>query len=198
MEPSVNAKPGYPVAGLRFLLLWVGANTAAWILGLGVPLFAGIALFNSLSIEATTGESTSLLGFVVACVAGVMAFPTALSVGQWLVLRRHIAGAVWWIPASFVGMIGGIIFALSLQSSLIGRVGLGAVVALPQWLVLRRQLSGAIWWIPANIVTAFFWLRPVFSSTGLDAVDLFVPGVIGSLVTGGVLLWLLRHRKPTQ
>ncbi|MFC1960090.1 hypothetical protein ACFLYO_05230 [Chloroflexota bacterium] len=201
MESPVNTKPDRPTADLRFLLFWVVANTVAWAIGLISPLIVGIALFNAFSIEVATGESggmTSLLGFAASIIVGITTLPIAISVGQWLVLRRHIVKAIWWIPASVVGFIGGLIAIFFLSGNLIGWVVLGAMSAIPQWLILRRQLAGAGWWIPTGIIQVFIWRMPVVSTTDLVVADLVVPGVAGALVTGSVLLLLLRRRARRQ
>ena len=119
-----------------------------------------------------------------------------LGVLQWLVLRRQLARAGWWIEASTVGWaVGGAAFGLA---------G-GAVAGFLQWLVLRRRLARAGWWIAAS--TVGWAIGPVIVLFGgvigeLDAVLIVllvgalwgIGGVVGGAITGTVLVWLLRQR----
>ncbi len=91
---------------------------------------------------------------------------------MWLVLRRHLERAGWWVLAT----IAGVLVTLLLESLLfvpltvdimikaresgnveVLRVWLvresafnGAVLGILQWLVLRRQLAKAGWWVLAS------------------------------------------------
>jgi hypothetical protein len=131
---------------------------------------------------------------------------------QWLVLRRRVSGAGWWILASTAGGYGIIQagfegFSQSLESyglllSFTGVVALGgAVTGILQWLVLRGKVSRAGWWVLASTVG---WVLGVTVARafpwGGDDSDfigaLVVTGAVLGVVTGGALVWLLRQPVP--
>ena len=89
--------------------------------------------------------------------------------GQWLVLRRWVDRARWWILASTAGWGGAAalgttaygIFAAELRWEAVG-----IAVALPvlffgtglfQWLLLRRWVRRAGWWLLASGLS---WITP--------------------------------------
>ncbi len=142
-------------------------------------------------------------------------------VAQWLVLRRHVSRAAWWVLATILGMaVGGAIgmatgvsrsvaFALAVgDGSEVVRTGatLGAAVGVAQWLVLRQHFAQAGWWIPASIagwtVGAVAGLN--FVGDCAEFVRCFVGwvanGAITGAVTGLMLLWLMSRpiSQPTQ
>jgi hypothetical protein len=86
--------------------LWVWASVAGGTVG-------GVL---ALAVGEVVGEAS---GFEVAVVVGGAALGASLGIAQWLVLRRHLPQAGWWILASSVGL--GLGFAM-------GRV-LGGLVA---------------------------------------------------------------------
>lgn len=72
---------------------------------------------------------------------------------QWLVLRRRIAGAGWWIPATSLGFpialvivedamrpVGDFAAASILQGAVFG-----VLSAITPWLVLSRRIARAGW-----------------------------------------------------
>ena len=133
---------------------------------------------------------------------------------QWLVLRRRIAAAGWWILAGAVGgALGGAPawlvalhlprlahqFGLTLDAAAAvatgARVGAVALAGVAQWLVLRRAVRRAGWWVPICAVAALVGDRVSGTAVG---------GIAGlaiySALTGLVLTWLLRQprRAPGQ
>src|SRR3990172_6203045 len=136
-----NMKLQYTPVGWRFWLQWMLAS----ILGFAV----GAAMANAV----TDLIFTALFG----AVGGFM---------QWLVLRRQIAGAGWWVLASTLGFaiapiaaIAGVM-AIAQVMSLDGNpmaapillgVLFGVLSAIFPWLILRRQFAQAGWWIPAHL-----------------------------------------------
>ena len=173
--------------GWRLWLRWVLASVVGWGVG-GVVLGPVFSV-----VEPAFGLLVS--GAAVGAIGGA-----ALGVLQWLVLRRQLARAGWWIAASTVGWaVGGAAFGL---------VG-GALAGFLQWLVLRRRLARAGWWIVAS--TVGWVIGPVIVLFGgvigeLDAalIVLLVTvlwgsgGLVGGAITGGVLVWLLRQRLAVQ
>jgi hypothetical protein len=129
---------------------------------------------------------------------------------QWLVLRRRVSGAGWWVLASAAagyGILAGFIgYSESLSFgtllSLTGVVALGgAAVGTLQWLVLRGKVSRAGWWVLASTVG---WGLSVTMARAIpwsnDETDvllaLAVTGAVLGAVTGGALVWLLRQPVP--
>ncbi len=143
----------------------------------------------------------------------------AIGVAQWLVLRRYLQGAGWWILASGFAWVGSLL-VISMASgilnpivefiaSLIGRwwvIGynfvtgmvVGAGLGVAQWLVLRRQTQGAGWWVFASAVGgAVNWAVSV-AITQMDGISgTALPYIAGwaanGAVTGIVLVWLLSN-----
>ena len=213
MKPSAQTQVGRPAARFTPWLLWVAANTVGWTVGLVGALVAGTAVTEALGLGEATGEYGGfggLVGLLAALVVGTVMTAVAVGVGQWLVLRWYIPGAGWWMLASAVGMVGGIGVALSLGKTLPSWVAFGTIVAIPQWLVLRRQVSQAGWWILAgavagtvggstgHVMAEIIRTMRVVSTSGLLAAALYVPGVVGSTITGAVLVWLLSQSAPSR
>jgi len=135
-------KPQYAFVGSRFWLQWVLAS----MLGFAV----GAAMGNAVTDWAFTALFGAVGGFM-----------------QWLVLRRQIAAAGWWVLASTLGFaiapiaaIAGVM-AMSQVMSLDGNpmaapillgVLFGVLSAIMPWLVLRRQLARVGWWVPAHLL----------------------------------------------
>ena len=112
------------------------------------------------------GETLGLDEAVGLAVAGA-----SLGVAQWLVLRRQLSRAAWWVLASIVGgaLYGGAgravygavfgVVGVALGTAVGKPIGLivfaavfGASVGVAQWLYLRRKVSRAGWWVLATVV----------------------------------------------
>jgi hypothetical protein len=160
--------------------LWLG-----WTLASAIGWFVGHIL--GLTIERLTGNilGSSPTGFS----SGVLA-----SAGQWLVLRRRIRRAGWWVLATVAGEILGtgvgwaltvllnyiailaIVLgpaAIALLGPVMGFILLGGAIGagltgVAQWLVLWRQVRKAGWWILATTVSwaALLSLDMVLAVTG--------------------------------
>ena len=76
--------------GWKFWLRWLLATTAGWAVGL--------AILVSLPQTATPALVEGILFVLSGTLAGVL---------QWLLLRRHIRRAGWWVLVSAAGWIGG-------------------------------------------------------------------------------------------
>jgi len=127
------------------------------------------------AIGTTMGEA--VLGAVA--LGGVLG---AITIAQWLIMRRRLSWATQWAAATLAGgLIGGAV-ALGLLDALSGNGsetlgavlgtfgGLGAFCTV-QWLVLRR-VTRAGWWVAASVA-------------GLVAAGPLGVGVLGLLVGDG-------------
>lgn len=110
------------VAGATY---WVGANLAA---------IAAVALLAYVVGVVDAGEGVAVLG-------------TVLGVSQWLLLRRQLPKAGWWVLASSVGwVVGGLVSAIVsgvVAWALIGAVYGGISGAALVWL-LRRPVPATL------------------------------------------------------
>ena len=113
-----------------------------------MPTFAGFIVGGALA----TGVSGRLDSLPAAVVGGALA-GAVIGGGQWLVLRRLLPGAVWWIAATAIGQAVGLAVAAPLVGYETGPRDLavqGAVTGLAigalQALVLHRGATNSVWW----------------------------------------------------
>jgi len=133
--------------GWRFWLWWVLASTVGWFLGFLVGFIGGHAVE-----EILPSYGNAAIGAGLGAGVGIM---------QWLILRRQVSRAGWWVLASIVGLavapVVGTAVALAGGYSItpesfgvlvgwivVAAVG-GAMAGIMQWLILRRQVSRAGW-----------------------------------------------------
>jgi hypothetical protein len=154
---------------------------------------------------ALAGTSTVLVGLI-----GGAGLGGGIGIAQWLVLRRHIASAGWWVLVSVVGGMIGVAVGLVLSDALrplistllgeaiqsrptgprlalsntvaVGAAGaiVGVVLGSAQWLVLRRHVRSAGRWIVASCLG---WMAGLSLSAGM--ID--VLGIPLSLLAIGVV-----------
>ena len=189
------------------LWLWV-----KWVLASAVGGgVGGVAFANSFEIARgllLDGYLWELLGESV--VAGVGW--SVAGIAQWLILRRRVRRAGWWVLASTVGSIVGMIGSvpvLLVAFSLIYAVGaieavvilwgmVGCVVGIAQWLILRRRVFQAGWWVLASTVGGVVAAEVAWAIK--HAMSRAIGGAMGATVvgaiTGFVLILLLRHPAP--
>ncbi len=182
----------------QFLLKWSLANLA------GVLLVFVLVL----PIQVSSGDQAIFKGFAGVAIGLGLGFP------QWLVLRRYLRNAGWWLVATGLGFaLGGILLGFGTTPELARRglssesvgVVLGASASVLQWLVLRPQVEGAGLWIPAN--TAAFglgwWVNwsidfgLAYESLLSIIVGLLVLVIPYLVISGLAMTWLLRKRAPT-
>ncbi len=188
--------------GGKLYLAWVGANTIAEIIGLG--LSALLIIFLSPKFE---GDLGILFGALVMIVAGTFLEGVIVGVAQWWVLRRAILGfsARAWVTMTALG--AGIAWILGVIPSglmnlnetnnasapptldnlttlslaaLMGFV-LGPVLATPQWWVLRNYSQKALWWIPANALAWAFGMVIIFIAAGSLSEGSSLPTIVLTL-----------------
>ncbi len=182
--------------GWGFWLQWVLASTVGLLLGfiVGFPL-------SFLAMD--------MLGERLGQSFGGIVFGIGVGVLQWLVLRRRISRAGWWVLTSaaggygivqamflFEGYAGSLSFGELLSITGVAALG-GAVTGTLQWLVLRGQVSRAGWWVLAS--TVGWGLMSMIAALGTSwpgPMWLIVAGAVLGAVTGGALVWLLRQPVP--
>ncbi len=180
----------------RLWLWWVVAGVVGWAAGWGL----GWSEVEFWSVDIAAAEY-----------GGVVVGVTVVGALQWLMLRRQLAGAAWWIVASLVSGVvaGGVIYGVGGDAGFTAEVtrdldvgwvveaGLyGVVLGVLQWLVLRRQVALSGLWVLASTVG---WIvgDPVCSSLmDFGALSWVVFGAVYGAITGLVLMWLLRQSVP--
>ena len=132
---------------------------------------------------------------------------------QWLVLRRTVTQARWWVPASTAGLWLGVFWGLvvgagaaasgfEVVADALVLASMTVGVATCQWLVLRRQVAHAGLWVPATSigmgVAAAFQVSVDATLVGSELYDnvgiyltVFTAAVIYGAITGVVLGRLL-------
>ncbi len=181
----------------KFWLWWVLATAFGW----GVAVAVGLAVVGAvgLALAVVLGRAVGVSGFLAAAVGLLVgevmgwAVPDAMiGTMQWLVLRRQVPRAGWWVLATAFGWFVGVPVGLTGVGAVgqpraeaigllvmwpLGGAVAGAVLGVMQWLVLRRRVPRAGWWVLASAVGG--------------AVALAVVGA-GAII-GGALVWLLRQ-----
>lgn len=190
---------------LLLFLLWTAATSVSFMCGAFLSTLAA-----ELSMRQFRGiPVTPLRPIAVELIAGLV-----VALSQWWILRRHIPGAMQWMPATMAPWL----FALlarwappgsELRSPVADSVLSGPLFALAlgvsQWLVLRQRVPASAWWIPAAtagwtwagaIVTSSIVIHTMGSSWVVgDQVygELGLKGAVAGAVTGLALMWLLRR-----
>ena len=214
-----NVQTDNPKTGWDLWLQWVLAS----ILGYGGGTTIGNALANLVpQMTCTQSFSDSFIDRLTnfACIEPslsllliVLILGLAGGFMQWLVLRRRIAGAGWWIPASALGFPLALVIAdkalrlvgdFAAAPILLG-ILFGVLSGAMPWLVLRRQNSRAGWWLPAHLlgslvggalgIVAFhaMALLRLYQFPWAAGGAMFGAGL--GAITGITLVWLLR--QPT-
>lgn len=179
MQRTTTLRTAKTRAGLRLWLWWVLANALGFSFGTLLAVVSTDAFL--LAVPETTGS----------LVRGVL-HGGVLGLAQWLIVRRRLPAARWWILATMV------------SSSMIAFMGLAAVVlgglalGLAQWLVLRRHVAHAGSWILASLMA---WLigwnvggnlgydlfnLVVADQTTYSTIEFAIPSAIGNAVGGAI------------
>lgn len=108
---------------------WAVASTAAWPVDMILVAFVGTAV--ALGARLLGGADGPLAGIDsadVGSVTGTILYGAVLGVLQWLVLRRWVARAGWWVLASGVGWVAaGLLSGIDAEGGIVGRTLIGVV-----------------------------------------------------------------------
>ena len=158
----------------RFLLWWVLATTTGWGLSLLLGIVAWVPFYRAYSalfgVRNWAHVSNVSYAFEQAANGAFLGILFGVTIGffQWLVLRRHISRACWWIVATIAGLGLGTPLAAVAQHDifdnnfwvaaplylmLIAATVPGIVVGLLQRLVLQRHFDRTWWWILSSALT---------------------------------------------
>jgi len=168
---GLTSKPDqHPLGGLS-LFLWVLVTAVSWglipflVLVVLVPVFG--ALFIVRAIVEPSESYYAFQGAILGILLGVP-FGAVIGILQWLVLRRHISWAYWWIAATVAGLtIGTPLGIVALRPLFTGPASIGGssyfvilaalvpgiIVGLLQRLVLRRHFDRTWWWMAPSALT---------------------------------------------
>jgi hypothetical protein len=186
--------------GTGFWLAWILASA----IGFGVGGAIGYAIMSVLN--STTVIVGLAFGAVFGAAGGTM---------QWLILRRQITGAGWWVLATSAA------FALAGIAALVVSIDLGgnslvagiAFVAMSgvfggsmQWLILRRQGVRAGQWPLATLLGLFLGFAMGFSVIVLSPTfNALVMALFGAgfgagsgALTGAALIRMLRQSHSSD
>lgn len=140
------------------------------------------------------------LGWLVGLfLLGEVGIGACVGLAQWLVLRREVANAGWWILVSAVAwLVGWELIAAGLLppgtnliSALVVGAIMGSFLGVGQWLLLRRWTQYASMWIPANLSAWSVSFSGMFGGA-------IMAGVVAGAVTGLVLDLLLRYPRAEK
>ncbi|HLF89559.1 MAG TPA: hypothetical protein VI451_11470 [Anaerolineales bacterium] len=180
--------------GWAFWLMWVLANTVAWIVGMSVLWVLSFIL------GPLTQGPLQLVGWAIvgSFVGGFF------GVNHWFLFRPLGANTIghwahWWVLATIAGWSAAIMVIIGLGTgenlgfTVTGAV-IGISVGIPQWFVLRPYAQRAEWWGLSNMVG---WIL------GLAMIDVLgqglgfpLVGMVSGTLTGGMMVWLLRNPRP--
>ena len=197
--------------GWRFGLRWVLLTIAGW--AIGFPLSFVFVAVAGLIIGVHEGSILLKLGLDNA--AAFVVLVAVVSLMQWLALRRVVQRAGFWVPASIIGFtisssIHGVVCHVYGYPDDLGPLGAlvwtlffilgGTLTGLLQQRILRHQVRRSGWWVPASaagwgLVVIGFGIVSKILGVRLQVVGLIVSSGLLGIVTGGVLIWLLRQPR---
>lgn len=188
-------------SGRYFWLSWVFASSAGMAAGLALTFL----ILNAIDLFLVINQDRFLAYIMLPSIG------TSIGFAQWLVLRRRITQARWWILASVVGysvcLVTLLVFDdLRLPSEKLWPDALlllltGVVVGVPQWIVLRRYDPRAGWWVLASGLGLLGQLvvvaNPASTPVGFIGYLAFEGAFLGA-VTGFLLVRLLGGRPMRE
>ena len=194
--------------GWHFWLLWMGASIAGVIVYvLVIPIVVGVVsvLAPMQQAENLTPEQQWIV--IAIRLLGSAALGAALGVAQWLVMRRYLRGAGWWVLATLLGysvpLVAGPIFPFPELPRLPGIwmfLAFGVILGILQWLTLRGRVYQAGWWIAISIggwLVAYALIGIAFlTGQYVEPFDMLSAFIVPVAVAGAGIILLLRRVAP--
>lgn len=169
----------------------------AWTILGTISTFAGFTLLRIL-VNPTAGKGNP----IITTILGVLGFGILLPLVQWIILRRFLPDAYWWLVVSFAALALGLLidqivnrlvtYPIQVTFTIGMSVSFGLIVGTAQWLYLRHHFSKAIIWIFAS---ALGWgLTTVATGMVIDSFfEQVLFGLMPALTTGLGLVYLLQE-----
>lgn len=172
--------------------LWVLLNASGMLIGYMLGLLAApmVAWFGLPVTDQT-------ISYVLIPIIGI-----SLGIFQWLLIRMHMRPAGWWVLATFLGWILGVVVAFLLSTAVgswsesprLEFILLFAItwliMGIAQWLGLRRRVAGAGSWI-AGSLTGGLLLGLILENPITNIFGILMVGAVPAMITGLLLVWLL-------
>jgi hypothetical protein len=147
---------------------------------------------------------------------GLLVGPVVLAIAQGYVLRRKQPLFLFWGIATLVSgyvaialVFVQVLFAYVIPLPVVVAMG-GAIVGVAQAIVLRSRSRYWAWWplVSAVVLTlSLFWFMPDAVNVGIYGTQrpfwvwmalAALTGLIGGILKGLTLIWLLKHPQPRQ
>jgi hypothetical protein len=164
--------------GRALLLQWMIVNALAW----------GMVM---ITFFAMTNRTYDIIGALIP--GAITGF--AFGIVQWFSLRWWVYRSSWWILVSAIG--GAVALAIGGKyGQVMGLTIFGFSVGLAQWLLLQRWVHYSGWWIVISGLSGFIGgTIGVLAGDWIQAAGFMVGGVVFGAITGGTLVWLLKHPR---
>ncbi len=199
-----------PRPGRLFWLAWVLATVSGAVvcLILAAPLeMAVFAVLNFSGLSTQAAAPPGPAGLVVMLLISAVSpaiMGAAFGLGQWLVLRRALAGTGGWVLATLVGypatfMVQRFLHRgeLPIACGVMLFLAFGGILGVLQWLVLSRRVPRAGLWIVISLagwVLAFILIGAVeVSGLYVEPFDMVAALLVPTIVSGAGMVWLLRR-----
>jgi hypothetical protein len=205
---QVSIKEAGMTEGGDFAMEW--SRWFGWVLA--TALGAAVGLTASVTITLSIGsmadvDADALFGAAAALLLGILT-----GSAEWMVLKRYIPRAGWWVAATLGGYIAvliltslsnvlGIGAAMGAPYSIALTVIIGAALGVPQYLVLKEHFPNSGWWVLASSIGMLgSLLGGIYPAHNI--VELVILGATMGAIWGGVtgiaLVWLLRNRSTNS
>jgi hypothetical protein len=165
--------------------LWLVVTASSWCVGL------------VLAVIVAHGAGRALPSPLSLVIGGIMA-GALIGLAQWAILSPNVRGAGWWVLATAMGWMAGLMitgFVVSAKENVLVRfvgVGLGGFVfGLAQWAALRPGSGRRGKWV---LATTAGWVAALVLGIGLPGtvdVDVTGSGAMEAALTGAVGLALI-------
>jgi hypothetical protein len=159
-----------------------GAAALAWLVGMLPSTFSSV-----------WADWPTPLAVAVGVLLGTLAL-LSLGAAQWLVLRRHLSRAGWWVPGTFLGWAVGLLVFAGITTPL-WRPGQSAAVVTAIGVLGGLAMAATMAWVTGLVLVRITRSRPVAEHTpsdvpadewdalaeSTDRFDLFDPSSVGDL-----------------